>query len=47
MLGDKFRINILKICRDTASDAVWHHVIKSIDVKIFNDFVYRQEIHNF
>ncbi len=27
----KFGVNMSKLCRDTASDAVWHHAIKFIN----------------
>ncbi len=43
----KFGVNMSKLCRDTASDAVWHLSRKFVDALNENCFVYRHEIHNF
>ena len=47
MTHAKFGVNISKLCRDTASDAVWHLSSKFVDTLNENRFVYRHEIHNF
>ncbi len=47
MAHTKFGVNLSMLCRDTASDAVWHHSSKFVDVSNDNHFIYRHEIHNF
>ncbi len=47
MAHTKFGVNMSKLCRDTASDAVWHLSSKFNDALNENRFVYRHEIHKF
>ena len=43
----KFCVNISNLCRDTASDAVWHLSSKFVGTLIENGYVYRHKFHNF
>ncbi len=47
MAHTKFGVNMSKLCRDTASDAVWHLSSKFVDALNKNCFVYRHKIHKF
>ncbi len=46
MAHKKFGVNMTKLCRDTASDAVWHLSSKFVDALNENCFVYRHKIPN-
>ncbi len=43
----KFGVNMLKLCRGTASDVVWHHDIKFVDRVNENSLIYKLEFHVF
>ncbi len=47
MAHTKFAVNLSKLCRDTASDAVWHHANKFIDALFENGLVYQKAFDNF
>ncbi len=47
MAHTKFGVNMSKLCKGTASGAVWHLFSKFVDAINENRFVYRHEIHSF